>query len=268
VSNLESLYSFLQQEEVGQEIISCKIIYVDMVNDLIAAILLSQIIYWHLPSKQGKSKLRVRKEGKYWLAKNRQDWYSEIRITPKQYDRAIKILEEKEIIEVKNSMFQAMRTPFIRIKEREFMKLYRKTIEQKQNAVLTKGENRYYLNDNTDIPQKVIPITENTTKNTSKTIILHDLSELNDVYVSEYLRIMSSYGLKHKRISNENMSYIEECISLLQDYDVELETWGEEVHNHFKSLPTGNDGDILAFLSAGKRHLEIDFMFELGYMCY
>ncbi|MGR5969540.1 hypothetical protein ACT7C1_21335 [Bacillus paranthracis] len=36
--------------------------YVDITDDLIAGILLGQIVYWYLPNEQGKSKLKVKKE--------------------------------------------------------------------------------------------------------------------------------------------------------------------------------------------------------------
>ncbi|MGR5866411.1 hypothetical protein ACT7DZ_28635 [Bacillus cereus] len=71
--------------------------YVDITGDLIAGILLGQIVYWYLPNEQGKSKLKVKKNGEFWLAKSREDWGDEIRITPKQYDRAIKKINRKRV---------------------------------------------------------------------------------------------------------------------------------------------------------------------------
>lgn len=79
--------------------------YIDITGDLIAGTLLSQIMYWFNPDKNGKLKVRVFKEGSFWLAKKRDEWYSEIRISPKQYDRAIKILTEKGFVEVKRFKF-------------------------------------------------------------------------------------------------------------------------------------------------------------------
>jgi hypothetical protein len=80
----------------------------------VAGILLSQIMYWFLPDKEGNPKLRVKdKEGMSCLAKNRKDWKKECRITPRQYDRAIKILKKKGFIDVKNSMFMGKRTPLL-----------------------------------------------------------------------------------------------------------------------------------------------------------
>lgn len=75
--------------------------YIDITGDLVAGTLLSQIMYWFA---DGKNRPTVNRDGYFWIAKRREDWMNEIRITSKQYDRAIKILtaeiemtkEEKE----------------------------------------------------------------------------------------------------------------------------------------------------------------------------
>ena len=53
---------FLSWEAKSRDIIDFKKIYVDIADDLIAGLLLSQIIYWHLPNEHGKTKLRVQKD--------------------------------------------------------------------------------------------------------------------------------------------------------------------------------------------------------------
>ena len=55
--------------------------YIDITGDFIPGALLSQILYWFTEDKYGKSKLRIFKYGYYWIAKRRDEWYSEIRIT-------------------------------------------------------------------------------------------------------------------------------------------------------------------------------------------
>ena len=75
--------------------------YFDLLKDTNAALLMSQIHYWYLPGITGKDKLRVKKEGKLWLAKSATDWWKEIRLTPRQIDRAISILVDAGLIVVK-----------------------------------------------------------------------------------------------------------------------------------------------------------------------
>lgn len=89
--------------------------YVDMCGDLVAGALLGQILYWFGAGKDGKSRARIVKDGYLWIAKTRADWWEEIRITPKQYDRAAKILKELGFIEVKTFKFNGNPTTHLRI---------------------------------------------------------------------------------------------------------------------------------------------------------
>lgn len=91
--------------------------FIDMTGDIITGILLSQIFYWFLPSKNGKTKLRVRKDGRLWLAKKRTDWWDECRISLKQYIRAIKILESMKLVEIKVFKFNGDPTVHIFLNE-------------------------------------------------------------------------------------------------------------------------------------------------------
>lgn len=89
--------------------------YVDMCGDLIAGALLGQILYWFGVGKDGTSRARIVKDGCLWIAKTRADWWDEIRITPKQYDRAAKILKELGFIEIKTYKFNGNPTTHLRI---------------------------------------------------------------------------------------------------------------------------------------------------------
>ena len=44
---------FIAWEQVSRDTIDVKRCYVDIAGDLVAGILLSQIVYWHLPDKDG-----------------------------------------------------------------------------------------------------------------------------------------------------------------------------------------------------------------------
>jgi len=109
----EQIEGFLKWEQMSRDTIDVKKCYIDIADDLVAGVLLSQIIYWFLPSNKGTSKLCASLRGESCLAKNRNDWWNECRITGKQYDRAIKILKARGLVRVKNSMFGGKKTPFI-----------------------------------------------------------------------------------------------------------------------------------------------------------
>jgi hypothetical protein len=109
------LKEFLLWEQATRDCIDVKKIYVDMADDLVAGILLSQIVYWFLPDKEGKTKLRVEKDGHLWLVKGREDWWDECRIKPRQFDTAFKKLEEQGLVEKKTFKFNGDPTIHIRI---------------------------------------------------------------------------------------------------------------------------------------------------------
>jgi len=79
--------------------------YVSIGGDLVVGSLLSQIVYWHRPDKNGKSKLRVKRHGHLWIAKTRKKWMQECRLTRKQYIRALSVLKQKGLIEVRVMRF-------------------------------------------------------------------------------------------------------------------------------------------------------------------
>ena len=90
--------------------------YIDITGDLIAGTLLSQIMYWFSESKNNDIRANIYKDGHYWIAKRREDWMQEIRISKKQYDCAIKKLTNEGIglVEVKKYHFNGVPITHIR----------------------------------------------------------------------------------------------------------------------------------------------------------
>jgi hypothetical protein len=160
---------FLQWERASRDTIDFKKIYVDIAGDLVAGLALSQIIYWYLPSKDGVTRLRVEKVGKMWIAKRRAEWWDECRLTPKQVDRALDILRDLGLIETEMHRFDGLRTTHLRLIEEKFVEAWKGQIAQKDTPVLPKGEPRSYPKGNTEVPQRVTPLTETTTETTAET---------------------------------------------------------------------------------------------------
>jgi predicted transcriptional regulator len=88
---------------------------------------------------------------------------------------------------------------------------------------------------------------------------LHALTGEN-VFLDFYLKTHEHFlGKNHVKVTPEQEKYINHCIAEIKDtYDIELETWQEEVVNHFENLPKSNNGNILAFLKASHRYFEIN----------
>ncbi|MES5942947.1 MULTISPECIES: replication protein [unclassified Bacillus cereus group] len=152
--------NIFQLETFARNGYTVRLAYVDITEDLIAGILLGQIVYWYIPNEQGKSKLKVKKDGEFWLAKGREDWREEIRITPKQYDRAIKILIEKEFVEVQKFKFNGAPTHHIKLNISE--------VTERVKCILTFGEVPNAPLGEIQLTERVNFLTEITTKTTTE----------------------------------------------------------------------------------------------------
>lgn len=232
---------FLQLKSLEQQKVNFEMAYVDMANgDLIAGLLLSQIIYWFLPDKNGKSKVKVIYKSKYALAKNREDWYSEIRVTPRQYDRGIKILQDLNIVTIENSMFNGKRTPFIILNEEIFLKLYEEETLRYNEMVIPVLPNR-----NTGINKTGRPLTETTTEITSKiTKIINVVAPNGDnvnffsaifkYYFETYERYMEKV---HPMLSEKYVKQIVDSIDIFSDeYEIiKADDWEKMIDMYFNS---------------------------------
>lgn len=171
-------------------------VYVDITGDLIAGALLGQILYWFGADRNGRPRARIQKEGHLWIAKSRHDWWDEIRISAKQYDRASKILKEKKFIEIKTMKFNGNPTSHIRIIPEQlnqaidewkwqqvlgsqhdssdvpvavgYSPLVNNDFHQRGMTMLPDGVPPSNRMGNMDIPQKVTSLTETTAKTTNE----------------------------------------------------------------------------------------------------
>lgn len=153
---------FLDFEKATRDTIDVKKVYIDMADDLVAGVMLSQIVYWHLPDKDGNSKMRVEKEGHKWVAKRREDWWEEIRVKPKQADRALADLGKAGIVHTRVFRFDGSPTVHIRIDEERFLEVMELVTSGKW--IFPREENPTSSKGKMETPQKgkSIHYTENT----------------------------------------------------------------------------------------------------------
>ena len=180
----DELREFLAWEKTCRGAVDFKPIYVDMADDLIAGLMLSQLVYWCLlPDKKGKSRLRVRRDGHMWAAKSRSEWWDEIRLTPKQADRAIRVLANRGLVVRKNSLFNGKRTTHLRINWHVFRDAWLNRMSAPEQALdprecdpdddpgetplLTEGPQQYPPKGDTGVDQRSTPITETTAEPTT-----------------------------------------------------------------------------------------------------
>ena len=92
---------------------------------------------------------------------------------------------------------------------------------------------------------------------TNNTKSLHHLEELNDEYAFSYLNIMKQYGHKQKKLTDKSIERIKYALNEIKSNDIDIDTWEDEVIDHFETLAEGRCGDILLFLEACRRHFDI-----------
>ncbi|MCK5787949.1 MAG: hypothetical protein KAH32_03050 [Chlamydiia bacterium] len=169
---------YLLTEESASRGVYIRLSYIDMCHgDFNSALVMSQIRSWHLPDKKGGSKLRVEKNGILWIAKKREDWFAEIRLTARQVDRSLKVLVELGFIE--KQVFKFDGEPVVHV--RALLEIIRLTelalilpegnplltsavISKLPSAVISKLPSEVI----TKLPSAVISLTETTTKNTTE----------------------------------------------------------------------------------------------------
>lgn len=132
-------------EWVDSQCVAFRIIHVDIAGgDVISGLLLSQIRYWFTPDRNGKTKLRVHKDGKLWLAKSDKDWYEECRITEKQARRARGILEDLGLITTRVYRFNNVPTTHILLNTEQYWisvgRQYKKLLKEKEPQFALQGE--------------------------------------------------------------------------------------------------------------------------------
>jgi hypothetical protein len=158
-----NMTEFLLWEKASRDTIDFKKIYADMADcDILAGLALSEIVYWHLPNKEGASKLRVEHEGKMWIAVRRYEWWDRTRLTPDQADRALKILVREGLVEKKIYKFNGDPTVHVRIIEDRFLSLWnelsnkeiRNPFAPEKNSISAESQNGIALNGS--------PLTETT----------------------------------------------------------------------------------------------------------
>lgn len=162
---------FLLWEAAGSNVISTKKAYIDMAGgDLIAGVVLSEIVFWHLPNKEGKSKLRVQHENKKWIAVRRSEWWDRCRVTERQSDKALKLLADLGVIEKDVFKFNGEPTVHVRVVEEVFLKAW-------NNATIVPLEipisrSRKLPNSENEIPTQEIEITNQSIPVTALTTAL------------------------------------------------------------------------------------------------
>jgi hypothetical protein len=123
------------------------------------AVLFSQIMYWHIPNKKNMSKMRVKHEGHYWIAKKHDDWYAECRVKAPMVRKALKRIEERNLIHYAVIGFGGKKTPIVRINWEGF-----------QSAITAQYDTLYQANMIHCIESNTVTTSTETTKEKDSTV--------------------------------------------------------------------------------------------------
>jgi hypothetical protein len=148
-------------------------IFIDAAGDLVTGAILNQIVFWSVPNHNGKSKLTVSHDGHLWLAKRRADWSDELRISPKQADRAIGKLVADGIIVKKIYRYNGSPTQHVRLHMDGLLAAVNAvsgaaSASQESGALLLDGEAGSGPKGDLQMPQRGISLTDTTTENTTE----------------------------------------------------------------------------------------------------
>ncbi len=154
---------FIAYERQSRDTIDVKRLYIDMADDLSAGILLSQIVFWYLPTKDGSDKLRIEHDEEQWIANTRDDWWDQVRLKPRQFDRAAGILETKGLITKGLYKFKGSPTVHVRLNIKGFLESLNgvivKSISPIRNMELTNPLNGSHESVKSSISEKTTKIT-------------------------------------------------------------------------------------------------------------
>jgi hypothetical protein len=101
------------KSEQGDPCVAYRVVYSRITKSPVAGLVLSQIAYWFAPDKNGRTKLRVKRENKLWLAKTLKEMMSEVAITRYQCNKALASLKALGLIETRVWKFQGEATTHI-----------------------------------------------------------------------------------------------------------------------------------------------------------
>jgi hypothetical protein len=138
----ETFSDYVRQFVEDRDIITTTKTHIDLAGDLSAGAVLEELVFWSAPNKNGQAKLRVKKDGKLWLAVPREEWWERRRLSPKQADRAIKILVGLGLMEKATYKFAGSPVVHICINEEGFMAALAKYRECKPASEGYKGRYR------------------------------------------------------------------------------------------------------------------------------
>lgn len=125
--------------------------FADLTGSLHAGVLLSQVFYWF-----SNNRLRVRRKGRLWLAKTREELAGECGLSLDQYKRAIRKLKDAGLVVVEGHRFNGLRVSYLWIDRDRLSELLHSVGECRSNRSVEMAP--------PGGSKTTLPITENTNR--------------------------------------------------------------------------------------------------------
>ncbi len=196
--------------------------YIDIAGGLVEGTLLGKIMYWFSPDKNGTIRAQIKKDGEYWIAKKRSDWWDEIRITDRQYDRAIKSLLDKNIIVIAKYKFCGLPTPHIRPNYEKIGELLDEYLCNINSKIDTKKSAQISAQNTTDVKTG---ITQSVKRELHKT--------QNGNYTKRNSHITENTNIEYTE-NNNNICATETCATKTTQAKTETDKAKQKKTNHSK----------------------------------
>jgi len=253
--------SICDMAESNKNKISIDTYHIEIMGDLAGASFLTQLRYWFSPATKsdtkGQSRVKIKREGKLWLAKRDDEWWDECYVTPKQVRRIKELLVKLEIVEIKVFKFKGVTTVHYHLDLQKYTELYHakrvanledELYEQSKQVTNNDSHRRTAQKANRELPKGQI----------------EKCPKGNSIYIS-LPHLLSSFNLKEHvenvlKIQNEKEMFPSLRGKALKDFK-ELSDEKRFGYKLLVSLPPAKEGDqpfnpVQALLLAGILSLE------------
>lgn len=140
---------WLQNSAAQRDSIDLKRVYIDMCGgNFYDAVMFSQIMFWHEPKKNGETKLKIYRDGHYWLAKRLEDWYEECRINANTARGCIDRLTALGLVIKQTFHFEGRPVMHLRVDPERFEAL----VNAAQNGILEQVRKQFLSDGRPQIP--------------------------------------------------------------------------------------------------------------------
>lgn len=182
MSYQQQIYKIIEEISGQNNILTIPVIYIKMTGNIETALILSQLVYWTSRVKNSDG----------WIYKSNKEWQEEIYLTDYSIRKAIKQLEDMDIIEKVIKKANGSPTAHYRIKKDNFLKSILR-IQQIDSLNSTNGHVEFNESITEITTETTTEITTNSLPDSKKSSKIK-YAEYVSMTEEEYNKLISQYG--------------------------------------------------------------------------